>query len=144
MAPTNGVFAIPDFDSFLGRCVCIDIFQLDSGKSDKVYATANDLGSADINWRSVKRKSTDPMSPEEARVFAAVMKQIDVNRDGKIAKDEIKAHFRKSYNAIMDHELDEILAIADKDGSGFIEEKEFGIICQKIFATSRRGSKQQS
>eukprot|EP00747_Dinoflagellata_sp_TGD_P184948 gnl/TRDRNA2_/TRDRNA2_41103_c0_seq1.p1 gnl/TRDRNA2_/TRDRNA2_41103_c0~~gnl/TRDRNA2_/TRDRNA2_41103_c0_seq1.p1 ORF type:complete len:151 (-),score=26.26 gnl/TRDRNA2_/TRDRNA2_41103_c0_seq1:137-589(-) len=141
----KGLFAIPDFDWLLGKCACVDIFQFGTGRPDQVYAAANDLGSTAVDCRALRRVQSKPMTVDEEQLFAAVLKQIDTNHDGKMSREEIKKHFRQHHSPMREDELNEMIDIADKDKSGFIEVSEFQSLCQKIMMLSRstRGGQMQ-
>ena len=53
---------------------------------------------------------------------------MDLNGDGKLDKNEIKAGYKEYYDKdLSDEEIDEIFAKVDADGSGEIEYSEFVI-----------------
>lgn len=49
----------------------------------------------------------------------------DTNADGRIDKNELKMYFGKVGIPISDKEVDNMMHIADSDGSGYVEFEEF-------------------
>eukprot|EP00747_Dinoflagellata_sp_TGD_P042335 gnl/TRDRNA2_/TRDRNA2_142024_c0_seq1.p1 gnl/TRDRNA2_/TRDRNA2_142024_c0~~gnl/TRDRNA2_/TRDRNA2_142024_c0_seq1.p1 ORF type:complete len:149 (+),score=28.80 gnl/TRDRNA2_/TRDRNA2_142024_c0_seq1:148-594(+) len=125
--------------AILKSCTCLEIFQFDAGKGDRVYAMKNDLASDSINFAALRRtKTSTSLTPEEGAILQGVLKLVDVNHDGKMGKDEIKRYFDEHHNPLLPGEIDEMIDIADKDKSGYIELEEFKILCKKIQRASHR------
>lgn len=49
----------------------------------------------------------------------------DINADGRIDKNELKRYFNNIGIPISDKEIDNMMHIADKDRSGYVEFEEF-------------------
>ncbi len=66
------------------------------------------------------------MSKDERESLARVFKQLDVNGDGQLSKEEIKNGYRIHYGRnITDKEIDAMFDAVDTNHSGFIDYTEF-------------------
>ena len=66
------------------------------------------------------------LSKQEKEQIDKVFRAMDINGDGKLQKDEIKAGYAEYFGRqLSDEEVDEMFAKVDADGSGEIEYSEF-------------------
>ncbi len=65
------------------------------------------------------------MTDDEIKNTKEIFKNLDVNNDGKLSREELIEGYRKIYGDFAEEEVDKILAIADTDGSGTIEYSEW-------------------
>jgi calcium-dependent protein kinase len=52
-------------------------------------------------------------------------KDLDLNGDGKLSKEELLIGFRKTHGDLAESEVDRLMEIADADGSGEIDYSEW-------------------
>ena len=68
------------------------------------------------------------LTKEEKEKIDTVFRAIDVTKDGKLSKTEVKAGFFQIFGTFLsDKEIDEMFARVDCDGTGEIEYSEFVI-----------------
>jgi calcium-dependent protein kinase len=66
------------------------------------------------------------LTKQEKEKLAKIFKDIDVNGDGKLSKEEIMNGFDKYFNKTMnEEEVDKMFESVDTDNSGFIDYSEF-------------------
>jgi calcium-dependent protein kinase len=68
---------------------------------------------------------TQMATKEDLKEIEKTFKSLDLNRDGKLSKEELLTGYRKIKGDTAEAEVDELLAIADTDGSGSIEYSEW-------------------
>ena len=65
------------------------------------------------------------LSPEQVTELKDVFAQLDVNNDGFITKDELKAMMEGLGNKVEESCIDAMIACADSNGDGKIDFNEF-------------------
>ncbi|KAK4419730.1 Calmodulin-like protein 3 [Sesamum alatum] len=80
------------------------------------------------------------MDPAElSRVFG----MFDRNGDGKISRVELSESLEKLGIHIPEKELKQMIDKIDVNGDGFVDEEEFGELCQAIMADENRGNDEE-
>ncbi|KAH1064927.1 hypothetical protein J1N35_029914 [Gossypium stocksii] len=70
------------------------------------------------------KKSVSPTLLAEREQILSLFKGCDVNNDGKLSKDEVKAAFRKLKSRFPGFRTKRAFKAADKNGDGVISEAE--------------------
>ncbi|MBA0624114.1 hypothetical protein Godav_009514 [Gossypium davidsonii] len=70
------------------------------------------------------KKSVSPSLVAEHEQILSLFKGCDVNKDGKLSKDEVKAGFRRLQSRFPGFRTQRAFKVADKNGDGFISEAE--------------------
>ncbi|KAE8709864.1 putative Calcium-binding EF-hand family protein [Hibiscus syriacus] len=75
-----------------------------------------------INSKDDKNLPTSLLA--ERHEILSLLKSCDVNEDGKLSKEEVKAGFRRLQSRFPAFRTRRAFKVADKDGDGFISETE--------------------
>ncbi|XP_040967853.1 probable calcium-binding protein CML33 [Gossypium hirsutum] len=70
------------------------------------------------------KKSVSPSLLAEHEQILSLFKGCDVNKDGKLSKDEVKEGFRRLQSRFPRFRAQRAFKVADKNGDGFISEAE--------------------
>ena len=62
---------------------------------------------------------------EEKRDLDKIFKEIDIDGDGNLSKEEILIGYEKHFGPISEEQVDEMFAKIDLDGNGTIDYTEF-------------------
>eukprot|EP00746_Dinoflagellata_sp_MGD_P120157 gnl/MRDRNA2_/MRDRNA2_55808_c0_seq1.p1 gnl/MRDRNA2_/MRDRNA2_55808_c0~~gnl/MRDRNA2_/MRDRNA2_55808_c0_seq1.p1 ORF type:complete len:191 (+),score=30.21 gnl/MRDRNA2_/MRDRNA2_55808_c0_seq1:55-573(+) len=117
----------------------LDMFDFHTqSKSDRLSAYEHDVGSVTPNFAALNRMRGRSMSvsDDEPEALDYITKVVKGDRD-RITRQQISEFFAKHFNALLPHELDDIMDLADKDGSGDLTAEEFQLLCRKLIRQNR-------
>ncbi|XVE70057.1 hypothetical protein DITRI_Ditri10aG0041000 [Diplodiscus trichospermus] len=81
-----------------------------------------------VFFNRIKKETTEKKVPESVKAeydeIMNLFKRCDVNKDGKLSKEEVKAGFRRLQSRFPAFRATRAFKMADKDGDGYITEAE--------------------
>jgi len=111
----------------------LDMFDLKTQNADDfAVGLQHDLAEITVDFAALRRCKGQPLSDLEKRALEVVFKNVDTHHTDRITRDELKEYFQSNFNALSPAELDEMMDIADTDGSGDLDKQEFLTLAKKL------------